>query len=154
MSMFDNYTQNTSGNNMHTFLDIEELDEIIIGGTATHIFTLNFSYSGQSGCTGYEIFYKQSLTDVLYFNSAAVGQPVSIEENNGKTTITVTLAPFNTEKFVPYRDTFAQLKLHMKDGSTLFGDINGIIVKDTLEPKPTVETTYQEATIDDLVPLL
>lgn len=140
--------------NRYKFICMNELDEITVGATAIHTFILNFKYSEK--CNRCEIFYKQSVTDVAHFDTSATGQYLTIDETTqpGNTFITVTIPAAQTKaNFVPGRETYAQMKLHMKNGTTIFGEVNRVIVRDTVEP--SLETvTYQEATMEDLQPLV
>lgn len=105
-------------------------DQIIIGGTTLHTFKLKFLYSEE--CDGFDIIYRQSLDKELIISSSSLGAPYEMEEVDGKTLITVTLSPETTSEFHPFRDTFAQIKLYMKDGSVIFGDKNRLEMISTL----------------------
>lgn len=105
-------------------------DTITVGATVEHVFKLNFSYSEL--CAGFEVIYKNGLTNSFVISSSALGAPFKVEEEDGRSYITVTLSPELTSTIVPYRDTFAQMKLNMKDGTVIFGDMNKLRVIDTL----------------------
>lgn len=154
MSMFDNYNINTVGDNRHRFLKIDELDEIVIGETCNHIFVLNFNFDDD--CDHFDIFYHQGYIDnnnqegnILHLTennldtSTAIGIPLCVHKeitDNGKTLLTVSLSSEMTKSFINYRDTFAQLRVVMKNdpesntlkGQTIVGDLNRVIVKNSL----------------------
>lgn len=105
-------------------------DTITVGATVEHVFKLNFSYSEL--CAGFEVIYKNGLANSFVISSSALGAPFKVEEEDGRSYITVTLSPGLTSTIVPHRDTFAQMKLNMKDGTVIFGDMNKLRIIDTL----------------------
>lgn len=140
--MFDSYLNinpNYIPDNRARFLCRDEQDEIVVGGSATHVFKLHFLASKVCATENwFEIVYKQSIDPVLICDSQTPG--VIVEETlpndfepDGTTVISVTLSPETTKLFVPHRDTFAQIRIKLNDNSIIFGDINKINVVDTLE---------------------
>lgn len=107
-----------------------EADAVIVGGTTVHVFKLNFSYSEL--CDGFEATYRIGLTGGFSISSSDLGGPFEISEDDGHTYITITLPPDLTSAFDPLRDAYAQMKLTMKDGTTLFGDLNKLEVVRTI----------------------
>lgn len=132
--MFDNYPQPEGyiPDNSHPSCcdDCHCEDVIVAGGTALHTFTLDFLYSEL--CDGFRAIYSSGLSTPVIVDSAELGGPFSIEEEDGKAHITITLSPDETALFDPSRDAYAQLRLTMKDGSTLYGEKNRLTVKGTL----------------------
>lgn len=127
--MFINYdlAKKRKPDNMHRFLDRDDRDEIVIGGTAKHVFKLDFDVNER--CKSFGIIYRQGLTNVLDLSSNSAEVMVS---DDGRR-IVVSLSEEDTRRFVSHRDTYAQIKLVMNDGSVFYGDANELIIKSTLE---------------------
>lgn len=130
--IFDNYPQPADyiPCNRTCECHCDEEDILTVGATTTHIFRLNFSYAEL--CDSFIVTYKNGLENVFAIDSKALGAPYSIEESDGRSYITVTLSPELTSAVIPHRDTFAQMKLFMKDGTVLFGDLNKLKVINTI----------------------
>ena len=130
--IFKNYPQpdDYTPDNRNCKCSCDERDTVVAGGTTTHAFILNFSFSEL--CDSFDVTYKSGLDDFLVISSSNLGAPYKIDESDGKTTIAITLSPDDTKMFARSRDAFAQMKLYMKDGSVIFGELNKLIVKDTL----------------------
>lgn len=124
----DNFTETRSPNNYPRYLKIDMDDEIIIGGTTTHIFKLNFKYTGfVKDC---KIIYKQGFDVIL----EKVPTKDQIIEHGNKTTINLVLTPEETMLFKKvYRDTFVQIKIETVDGEVLYNDKNKLVIKQPLD---------------------
>lgn len=140
--MFDSYLNinpNYIPDNRVRFLCRDKQDEIVVGGSVTHVFKLHFLASEACApANWFEIVYKQSIEPVFVCDCQTPGIVVDETvpnsfEPNGVTTISVTLSPETTKLFKPHRDTFAQIRITLNDGSIIFGDLNEIKVIDTLE---------------------
>lgn len=131
-NIFKNYPQpdDYTPNNRDCKCVCDERDVIVSGGTTTHTFILNFSFSEL--CDRFEVFYKSGLNDSIVIDSSNLGTPFALTEADGKTTISITLSPDDTEIFSRAHDAFAQMKIYMKDGSVIFGELNKLLVKETL----------------------
>ena len=105
-------------------------DVVIVNGTSTHTFRLDFLYS--ESCESFEAIYNYGLGESLSISSLALGAPFSLEEHDGKTYITITLSPVLTSLFDESRDACAQLKLTLRNGSVIYGDKNRLTVRGTL----------------------
>lgn len=132
MGMFDNYPQPEGyiPDNRVKDVCMEDEDTIIVNGTTVHVFRLNFSYSEL--CSSFEAIYESGLDAGFSVKSTDLGGPFSIDEEDGHTFITITLTPEMTAPFKPIRDAYAQMRLTMKDGTTIYGDMNKLRVIDTL----------------------
>lgn len=131
-SMFDNYPQ-PSGyipDNRTKEVCMEDEDVLIVNGTTVHVYKLNFLYSEL--CSSFEAIYESGLDAGFSLKSTDLGGPFSIDEEDGHTYITITLSPEMTKSFEPLRDAYAQMKLGMKDGTTIYGDMNKLRIIDTL----------------------
>lgn len=151
MAFLDDFTPTTvSPDNRHLNLCIDDEDEIVVGGTTTHIFTLPFKYSTEiSSC---EITYKQGLTSIL----TKAGTDCTKTETATSTTLTLVLSPTETNLFKPYSalDTFVQIKLKKTTGDIIYGEPNKITIKATIAKAGDEEDTYVEASMSDLVKLV
>lgn len=108
----------------------ENADEVVVNGTTVHVFKLNFSYSEL--CDGFEVTYRSGLDGGFSIKSSDLGGPFEILEEDGRTYITITLSPELTSVFDPLRDAYAQMRLNMRDGTTLYGDLNKLEVMKTI----------------------
>lgn len=131
-SMFDNYPQPSdyTPNNRTKEVCMGDEDVLIVNGTTVHVYKLNFLYSEL--CSSFEAIYESGLDAGFSIKSTDLGGPFSIEEEDGHTFITITLPPEMTKSFEPLRDAYAQMRLSMKDGTTIYGDMNRLRVIDTL----------------------
>lgn len=131
-------------------------DTITVGGTTSHVFTLDFSYS--ESCRAFRVIYTGGLEVRHVVDSGDDAPSFTIEESGGKTYIRVTLDPSVTKLFSPSRDAMAQMRLTMMDGSVVFGAVNALRVIGTLPAQDAIPqgggTTYEEATMGDLEPLV
>jgi len=138
--LYDNLPEGYIPNNRPKVYEVDTTDTIVIGGTAEHSFVLHFAFS--EFCNDFEIMYKQSVTGpILTFtsNSVEVEGPIE-EETPWKTvfsTIKVHLLESDTRQFDPHRETYAQIKLTMKDGSIVYGDKNIVKLVAPLDAVPT-----------------
>lgn len=62
--MFENFIPKTNPDNRHAYLEQEEQDDIIIGGTCKHTFIIPNQYVDATLVADITAFYKQGL-DVL-----------------------------------------------------------------------------------------
>lgn len=130
MSFLDNFTETENSDNRFKCLHIDDIDEIIIGGTCTHIFTVPFIYSDYVQSA--EIFYKEGLTLIL----TKTDSNFTIEEDaeKGISTITLVLTPEDTLLFKrSYLNTNVQMKILNKDGQVLYNVPNRIVVRAPLD---------------------
>lgn len=128
--MLENYTETTNSDNRFRCLGIDKDDEIIIGGTCTHIFILPFLYSQY--VTDSKIIYKQGLNVVLEKDP----QSYILEEDTEKnvTTLTLKLSPAETALFKRnLLDAFVQMRIINTDGEVLYNRLNRLIVREPLD---------------------
>lgn len=142
MSMFENYENISKAkpNNRHIFCQIDKIDEIIPGGNAEHTFIAHFKLSEYCDSNRpFEIIYKQGLQVIETLTYPVIlGQNryniiVEEPENADITIIRVMLKPLFTSKFIWNRETAAQIKLFMLDGSVIYGDINQVKIIKALD---------------------
>ena len=121
MSILENFTETTYSYNLREPSTLDEIDEIVVGSTTTHIFEVPFKYS--EVVDGLEIIYKQGFNVILVKNESNV----SVEEierpcdHRWKSIITLVLPPEDTELFGrTYMDTYVQIKIYSKENETLY----------------------------------
>lgn len=138
-AIFDSYN-NIKPNNMHEFCQLDRHDDIVVGGTAVHVFHVNFNLLDL--CREFEITYTKGLSKLFVFSK-------SLEDSNlsganaldcpDEYTVSVTLSPEDTSQFDPHLVTFVQAKFVLKDGTVLYGKKNRVNIISTLEYSLTDE---------------
>lgn len=108
-------------------------DIITVGATSFHTFVLDFPYSGN--CSGFDVVYSNGVETPLVVSSEDPVAPYEMTEADGKTTIAITIPPAISSLFDPMRESYAQMRLTMNDGSVIYGDKNKIGIIGTLEAK-------------------
>lgn len=132
MGMFDTFDRTPEGYIPHNTCDNicqESIDEIIVGGSCEHVFILHFLYS--EDCNSCRVVYKQNAATII--EKTASELEIQEDPNRYKTYIAVKLTPEETIKFNKLFDAKAQLKLELKNGTVILGEINDIRVVETLE---------------------
>lgn len=138
-AIFDSYN-NIKPNNMHEFCQLDRHDDVVVGGTAVHVFHVNFNLLDL--CKEFEIVYTKGLSKLFVFSK-------SLEDSNlssanaldcpDEYTVSVTLSPEDTVQFDPHLVTFVQAKFVLKDGTVLYGKRNRVNIISTLEYSLTDE---------------
>lgn len=146
--MFRNYDNIYPGyvpNNRHRNYFVDKEDEIVIGGTVHHVFNLCFDYELVDD---FEITYKQSLHTILTKNKNSSGVDVPNPENGtfSRGCILVTLVPEETKLFAWNRETFAQIKIFLKDGQVIFSEPSKIKIIDTINELSNRKQAYSAIT--------
>lgn len=123
MSILDTFTETQNSNNRFRGHSSKE-DEIIVGGTVTHVFILPFKYSEY--VVDGKLLYKQGITTILEKDSSSF----VLEEKGNKTTIlTVKLSPEETSLFDRFLlDTYVQLKIYTVNQEVLYNKLNKLKV--------------------------
>ena len=132
-AIFDSYN-NIKPNNMHEFCQFDRHDDIIVGGTAVHVFHVNFNLFDL--CREFEIVYTKGLSKLFVFSKSLDGSNLSgtnVLDCPDEYTVSVTLSPEDTSQFDPYLATFVQAKFVLKDGTVLYGKRNKVNIVGTLE---------------------
>lgn len=129
MSKLDKFQPTTYSDNRFKTLDLDKIDDIIIGASCTHIFHLGFRYSEYVKSS--KIIYKQGFETVL----VKYPKDYKLEETpNGHTFLTVVLTPEETLKF---RQTLLSTKVQMQvvnvDGETLYNIATNLLVRAPLD---------------------
>ena len=128
--MLDNYTITENSDNRIKYLCMPKQDEIIIGGSCTHVFILPFLYS--DSVIESEIIYKQGLEVVLI----KIGNLCDIKEDFDKqcTTLTVNLFPDDTLLFKDnLLDTSVQIKIYNIENEILYNIPNKLKIRRPLD---------------------
>jgi hypothetical protein len=138
MGMFNNYV-NTNGvvwpDNRIAFLNINEYDNITLGATSTHYFTL--PVAGED-IVEYRVSYKQGLSIVL---EKKTGECL-IEEYEGGHYLQVIITPEESRLFNAYnKDTFVQLAIVLVDGTTSYSDLFRLAMIDSINKNTLVESS-------------
>lgn len=132
-AIFDSYN-NIKPNNMHEFCQFDRHDDIVVGGTAVHVFHVNFNLFDL--CREFEIVYTKGLSKLFTFSS--LDDTKALDYSDGYN-IFVKLSPEHTSQFDPHMVTFAQAKFVLKDGTVLYGKRNRVNIISTLEYSLTDE---------------
>lgn len=132
-AIFDSYN-NIKPNNMHEFCQLDRHDDVVVGGTAVHVFHVNFNLLDL--CKELEVVYTKGLSKLFVFSK-------SLDDSNSsganaldcpdEYTVFVTLSPEDTRQFDPHLVTFVQAKFVLKDGTVLYGKRNRVNIISTLE---------------------
>ena len=132
-AIFDSYN-NIKPNNMHEFCQLDRHDDVVVGGTAVHVFHVNFNLLDL--CKELEVVYTKGLSKLFVFSK-------SLDDSNSsganaldcpdEYTVSVTLSPEDTSQFDPHLVTFVQAKFVLKDGTVLYGKRNKVNIVGTLE---------------------
>ena len=132
-AIFDSYN-NIKPNNMHEFCQLDRHDDVVVGGTAIHVFHVNFNLLDL--CKELEVVYTKGLSKLFVFSK-------SLDDSNSsganaldcpdEYTVSVTLSPEDTSQFDPHLVTFVQAKFVLKDGTVLYGKRNKVNIVGTLE---------------------
>jgi len=129
----NSFIETTNPDNRIKLLEEERPYEIVIGADCTHVFELDFLYSALVETA--EILYRQGLTNTIVFSSYSQNVSIIEDSASGNSYITVHLTPVDTKLF---RDsilnTFTQLKLTLKDNSTIYTDKQKVIIKKPIQP--------------------
>jgi hypothetical protein len=138
MGMFDNYV-NTNGivwpDNRIAFLNINEYDNITLGATSTHYFTLPVA---GDDIVEYRVSYKQGLSIIL---EKKTGECL-IEEFEGGNYLQVIITPEESRLFNAYnKDTFVQLAILLVDGTTSYSDLFRLAMIDSINKNTLVESS-------------
>jgi hypothetical protein len=137
MGMFDNYNTipTTWPDNRIAFLNINEYDNITLGATSTHYFTLPVA---EEDIVEYRVSYKQGLSIIL---EKKYGECL-IEEFEGGFYLQVTVTPEQSRLFNAYnKDTFIQLALKFVDGSVSYSDLFRLAMIDSINPATLDESS-------------
>lgn len=126
-TIFDSYN-NIKPNNMHEFCQFDRNDDIIVGGTAVHVFHVNFNLFDL--CKEFEIVYTKGLSKLFTFSSLDSTKVLDYSDGYN---IFVNLSPEYTSQFDPHMVTFAQAKFILNDGTILYGERNKVNIVSTLE---------------------
>lgn len=132
-AIFDSYN-NIKPNNMHEFCQLDRHDDIVVGGTAVHIFHVNFNLIDL--CKELEVVYTKGLSKLFVFSKSLGGSNLSgtnALDCLDEYTVSVTLSPEDTRQFDPHQVTFVQAKFVLKDGTVLYGKRNKVNIVGTLE---------------------
>lgn len=116
--------------NRRGFCWFDDRDELTIGATARHTFRLDFPFS--EICDGCSVIYRQSIGKVLEITMDDPRMSIA-EREDGTSVIEVALEADDTRAFVRHRRTQAQLRLELKSGEIVYGEINEIAVIDPLD---------------------
>jgi len=138
MGMFNNYV-NTNGvvwpDNRIAFLNINEYDNITLGATSTHYFTLPVA---GDDIVEYRVSYKQGLSIIL---EKKTGECL-IEEFEGGNYLQVIITPEESRLFNAYnKDTFVQLAILLVDGTTSYSDLFRLAMIDSINKNTLVESS-------------
>jgi hypothetical protein len=128
MGMFDNYNTipTTWPDNRIAFLNINEYDNITLGATSTHYFTLPVA---ETDIVEYRVSYKQGLSIIV---EKETGECV-IEEYEGGSYLKVVITPDDSRLFNAYnKDTFVQLALKLVDGTVSYSDMFRLAMIDSI----------------------
>lgn len=124
MSLLEEFKETHNSDNRHHSLCIDEEDEIIVGGSCTHVFILPFKYSNY--VVNSKIMYKQGLFTVL---EKYPSEYKLEEKSNGTTVLSLRLSPEDTKKFNrPILKTYVQMKIETANNETLYNKLNKIKV--------------------------
>lgn len=132
MSKLDNFKPTSYSDNRYKTLDMEKVDDVIIGATCTHIFHLGFKYSTYVKSS--KIIYKQGIETVLI----KYPEDYKIRETeHDHTFLTIVLSPEDTLKFrqTPL-STQVQMQIVTADGETLYNLATELRVKNPLDVSP------------------
>jgi len=123
MPKLDDFTELTNfDNRFKGHMDKE--DEIIVGGTSTHVFILPFKYSEYVVTS--KLLYKQGLFTVL---EKGPSEYELKETEFGTTILTVKLTSDETKLFNhPLLDTYVQMQIHTVNDEILYNKLNKIKV--------------------------
>ena len=147
--MFNNYPQPDGyvpNNTECTCCCCDEPATIIINGTNTHTFKLNFLVSEM--CESFEVIYKSGLNDIITISSLNLGAPIEISEEDEQTSIVITISPSYTQMFNKARDAYVQMKLYMKDKTVVYGDLNKLTIIETLNNDTNLTSYATKADVD------
>lgn len=131
---YNNINNNIKPNNMHEFCQLDRHDDIVVGGTAVHVFHVNFNLF--DSCKEFEIVYTKGLSKLFVFSKSLDGSNLSganVLDCPDEYTVSVTLSPEDTSQFDPHLVTFVQAKFVLKDGTVLYGKRNRVNIISTLE---------------------
>jgi hypothetical protein len=136
--MFDKYDLQQAGvwpDNRIAFLNINEYDNITLGATSYHYFTLP---TIPDDISDYRVSYKQGLSIILEKN---FGECI-IEPYGTGYYLQVTLTPEESRLFNAYnKDTFVQLALKFVDGSVSYSDLFRLAMIDSINPNTLDESS-------------
>ena len=136
-AIFDSYNNikpNIKPNNMHEFCQLDRHDDVVVGGTAVHVFHVNFNLF--DSCKEFEVVYTKGLSKLFVFSKSLDGSNSSganALDCPDEYTVSVTLSPEDTRQFDPHMVTFVQAKFVLKDGTVLYGKRNRVNIISTLE---------------------
>lgn len=133
-AIFDSYN-NIKPNNMHEFCQLDRHDDVVVGGTAVHVFHVNFNLF--DSCKEFEIVYTKGLSKLFVFSSLDGTKALDYSDGHN---IFVKLSPEYTSQFDPHMVTFAQAKFVLNDGTVLYGERNKVNIISTLEYSLTDRT--------------
>ena len=68
-AIFDSYN-NIKPNNMHEFCQLDRHDDVVVGGTAVHVFHVNFNLFDL--CREFEITYTKGLSKLFVFSQRQI----------------------------------------------------------------------------------
>ena len=132
-AIFDSYN-NIKPNNMHEFCQLDRHDDVVVGGTAVHVFHVNFNLLDL--CKELEVVYTKGLSKLFVFSKsldASNSSGANALDCPDEYTVSVTLSPEDTSQFDPHMVTFVQAKFVLKDGTVLYGKRNRVNIISTLE---------------------
>ena len=141
-AIFDSYN-NIKPNNMHEFCQLDRHDDIVVGGTAVHVFHVNFNLF--DSCKEFEIVYTKGLSKLFVFSSLDGTKALDYSDGHN---IFVKLSPEHTSQFDPHMVTFAQAKFVLNDGTVLYGERNKVNIVSTLEYSLTDRTNTDADSIN------
>lgn len=131
---YNNINNNIKPNNMHEFCQLDRHDDVVVGGTAVHVFHVNFNLFDL--CKELEIVYTKGLSKLFVFSKSLDGSNLSganALDCPDEYTVSVTLSPEDTSQFDQHLVTFVQAKFVLKDGTVLYGKRNRVNIISTLE---------------------
>ena len=141
-AIFDSYN-NIKPNNMHEFCQLDRHDDVVVGGTAIHVFHVNFNLF--DSCKEFEIVYTKGLSKLFVFSSLDGTKALDYSDGHN---IFVKLSPEYTSQFDPHMITFAQAKFVLNDGTVLYGERNKVNIISTLEYSLTDRTNTDADSIN------
>lgn len=136
MKILDNFRETFNSDNRARFMSVDHTDELIIGGSCTHIFEFPFSYSHYvKSCS---IVYKQGLNIVL---DIPITPEMVKESLSGMfSSIIVKLTPLQTQLFNnTILDTFCQARLINIEDEVLFDEPHYLKIIAPLKEEHMVE---------------
>jgi hypothetical protein len=138
MGMFDKY--NTVDNtvwpdNRIAFLNINEYDNITLGATSNHYFTLPVA---EDDIVEYRVSYKQGLSIIL---EKKTGECL-VEEFEGGFYLKVTVTSEESRLFNAYnKDTFVQLAIKLVDNTVSYSDMFRLVMIDSINKNTLDESS-------------